>query len=543
MVTYFLIYTKVCVILNSRKVLYVFLEVSMPRISFEEIAKQNTARLLDYAQNNLYLSDLDAIYAQNQLLDTLGLTEPCQEPKLGAYDIYDVMNALSDFAVRKKIIDENAKSNFETKLMGFVMPSPSTVVEMFDNEASYKGIDKACDFLCKLGFDSLYLRGKDFEKNIVWQHDSQRGKIIVTINLSKPEKTPEQVRLAKEAKTGYPKCVLCQNMLGFVGNAAMPARQNIRIIPFELDGEEWFMQFSPYRYFEQHVIAVCKEHRPMCVSDATFARMADFVDMFPHYFIGSNAALPIVGGSILAHDHYQGGKKVLPVFSRPARRYFKVSGYGDVNVSVVDWYNSIVRIESKNRKQAIEVANMFRRAWDCYSDESVNVLCATQNGEEKIQHNAITPILSINDDGEYQFNLILRNNRTDDEHPYGIFHPRAELHNIKQESIGIIEVMGLFILPGRLAGEMTQIRDILTGKTPLDFKALSDEQHPLHKHLGMITQLVVDNGTACSDEVAENAVTDYINNVCEQILDTTAVFKNDQNGQNAFDEFIHSVID
>lgn len=543
MVTYFLIYTKVCVILDSRKVLYVFLEVSMPRISFEEIAKQNTARLLDYAQNNLYLSDLDAIYAQNQLLDTLGLTEPCQEPKLGAYDIYDVMNALSDFAVRKKIIDENAKSNFETKLMGFVMPSPSTVVEMFDNEASYKGIDKACDFLCKLGFDSLYLRGKDFEKNIVWQHDSQRGNIIVTINLSKPEKTPEQVRLAKEAKTGYPKCVLCQNMLGFVGNAAMPARQNIRIIPFELDGEEWFMQFSPYRYFKQHVIAVCKEHRPMCVSDATFARMADFVDMFPHYFIGSNAALPIVGGSILAHDHYQGGKKVLPVFSRPARRYFKVSGYGDVNVSVVDWYNSIVRIESKNRKQAIEVANMFRRAWDCYSDESVNVLCATQNGEEKIQHNAITPILSINDDGEYQFNLILRNNRTDDEHPYGIFHPRAELHNIKQESIGIIEVMGLFILPGRLAGEMAQIRDILTGKTPLDFKALSDEQHPLHKHLGMITQLVVDNGTACSDEVAENAVTDYINNVCEQILDTTAVFKNDQKGQDAFDEFIHSVID
>lgn len=538
-----MICAKVCVILDSRKVLYVFLEVFMPRISFEEIAKQNVARLLDYAQNNLYLSDLDAIYAQNQLLDTLGLTEPCQEPKLGAYDIYDVMNALSDFAVRKKIIDENAKSNFETKLMGFVMPSPSTVVEMFDNEASYKGIDKACDFLCKLGFDSLYLRGKDFEKNIVWQHDSQRGKIIVTINLSKPEKTPEQVRLAKEAKTGYPKCVLCQNMLGFVGNAAMPARQNIRIIPFELDGEEWFMQFSPYRYFEQHVIAVCKEHRPMCVSDATFARMADFVDIFPHYFIGSNAALPIVGGSILAHDHYQGGKKVLPVFSRPARRYFKVSGYGDVNVSVVDWYNSIVRIESKNRKQAIEVANMFRRAWDCYSDESVNVLCATQNGEEKIQHNAITPILSINDDGEYQFNLILRNNRTDDEHPYGIFHPRAELHNIKQESIGIIEVMGLFILPGRLAGEMTQIRNILTGKTPLDFKALSDEQHPLHKHLGMITQLVVDNGTACSDEVAENAVTDYINNVCEQILDTTAVFKNDQKGQDAFDEFIHSVID
>lgn len=213
------------------------------------------------------------------------------------------------------------------------------------------------------------------------------------------------------------------------------------------------------------------------------------------------------------------------MFKRPARRYFKVAGYADVNVSVVDWYNSIVRIESKNRKQAIDVANMFRRAWDCYSDESVNIVCETRNGDEKTQHNAITPILSFNDDGEYQFNLILRNNRTDEAHPFGIFHPRAELHNIKQESIGIIEVMGLFILPGRLAGEMSRIRDILTGKTPLDFKALSEESHPLHKHLGMITQLVVDNGTACTESAAEDAVTNYINDVCEQILDTTAVFK------------------
>ena len=176
------------------------------------------------------------------------------------------------------------------------------------------------------------------------------------------------------------------------------------------------------------------------------------------------------------------------------------------------------------------------------TNEKINVVCATEKDGEKVQHNAITPILSINSDGEYQFNLILRNNRTDEAHPFGIFHPRKELHNIKQESIGIIEVMGLFILPGRLAGEMTQIRNILTGKTPLDFKALSEESHPLHKHLGMITQLVVDNGTACSDEVAGNAVTDYINDVCEKILDTTAVFKNDEQGQQAFDKFIHSVI-
>lgn len=513
-----------------------------PRLSFDEIAKQNVAKLLDYAQKHLYLDDYDVIYAQNQLLDALKLTEPTTSDKIATYDFYDVMDALSDYAVRKKLIDENEKLLFETRLIGYCMPSPSKVVEKFDDIASYLDTKEACDMLHRLGIDSAYLRKKDLDKNIIWQHDCKRGNIIVTINLSKPEKTPEQVRLAKEAKTGYPKCALCAENLGFAGNLAMSARQTIRTIPFELDGEDWFMQFSPYSYFDQHVIAVSKEHRPMCVSDATFRRMLDFVDMFPHYFIGSNAALPIVGGSILAHDHYQGGKKVLPVFTRPARRYFKMDGYADVNISVVDWYNSIVRIESKNRAQAIDVANKFRKAWDTYSDQSVNIISHTEQNGERVQHNAITPIASINDDGEYQFNLILRNNRTDEKHPYGIFHPAENLHNIKQESIGIIEVMGLFILPGRLAGEMEKIKDILTGKTPLDFKALADDSHPLHKHLGMITQLVVDNGTACSQENAQKAVTDYINNACEQILDTTAVFKNDENGQKAFDKFIQSVI-
>lgn len=513
-----------------------------PRISYDELAKQNVAKLLKYATEHLFLDDADYFYAQNQLLDALKIQQPGEYPNIIVGDIYDVVESLSAYAVRKKLIEENERLLFETKLIGYCMPAPSKVIETFDDIASYEGVDKACDYLHRLGIDSLYLRQKDFDKNIIWKHDAPRGDIIVTINLSKPEKTPEQVRLAKEAKTGYPKCALCAENLGFAGNAAMAARQTIRTIPFELDNESWFMQFSPYSYFEQHVIAVCREHRPMCVSDATLKRMLDFVDLFPHYFIGSNAALPIVGGSILAHDHYQGGKKVLPVFSRPARRYFRVDDFCDVNVSVVDWYNSIVRIESKNREHALEVANRFRRAWDTYSDESVNVLCATQKDGESVQHNAITPIASINSDGEYQFNLILRNNRTDEQHPFGIFHPAQELHNIKQESIGIIEVMGLFILPGRLAKECEMIRDLLMGKSELDFKAIAEENHPLHKHLGMITQLVVDNGTNMSERKASGVITDYINNACEQILDTTAVFKNDEKGQKAFDRFIASVL-
>lgn len=514
----------------------------MPRISYDEIAKQNVSRLIDYATKRLYLQEYDCVYAQNALLDALKLKEPNESPVKDGYDIYEVMDALTDYAVRKKIIEENEKPLFETKLLGYVMPLPSRVVEMFDDTAAYDGVEQACNMLHRLGQDSLYLRQKDIDKNIVWEHDGKQGRIVVTINLSKPEKTPEQVRLAKEAKTGYPKCALCAENLGFAGNAAMAARQTIRTIPFTLDDEDWFMQFSPYSYFDQHVIAVCAQHRPMAVNDSTFRRMADFIELFPHYFIGSNAALPIVGGSILAHDHYQGGKKVLPVFECGARKYFNAKGRSDVHVSVVDWYNSIVRIEGRNKAQVLDVVNRFDSAWQNYDDASANILSHTQNGDERVQHNAITPIASFNEDGEYQFNLILRNNRTDDAHPFGIFHPAPELHNIKQESIGIIEVMGLFILPGRLSEETQKIKEILTGETPLDFKSLSEETHPLHKHLGMITQLVVDNGTACNKQHAERAIKDYINTACERILDTTAVFKNDENGQAAFDKFISSVL-
>lgn len=513
-----------------------------PRKSFEEIARNRVACLVDYAVGNLGLDEADAVYATNSLLDALGLTEPSDAP-VGEYDFYEVLHGLSEFAVRKNICDETEKILFETKLMGMVMPSPSKVIETFDNIAAYSGSMKAAQWLGELSEKSAYIRRPDIDRNIRWEYDNPRGKIVVTINLAKPEKTPEEVRRAKEAKTGYPKCLLCAENVGFAGNAAHPARQNLRTIPFELDGENWFMQFSPYVYFEQHVIVVCKEHRPMQISAGTFRRMLDFVDLFPEYFIGSNAALPIVGGSILAHDHYQGGKKVLPIFRCGNRKHFPVPNYPEVSVAVADWYNSVVRIESKNRAKLLEVVEKFRVAWDNYSDESVNILCKTVNEDGvETQHNAITPTACINDDGEYQINLILRNNRTDEAHPFGIFHPAKELHNIKQEAIGIIEVQGVFILPGRLQKECEEIKDILTGKTPLDFKALADEAHPLHKHLGMIAQLVADHGNAMKDDAAADAITDYINVTCEKILDTTAVFKNDENGQAAFEKFILSVI-
>ena len=512
-----------------------------PRKSFEELAKINVSNLVDYAVNNLSLDEADVVFATNTLLDMLRLTEPSDAP-VGKYDFYTSLTALSDHAIRKGICEESDRALFETRIMGALTPAPSKVIETFDNIAARDGSMKAAEWLEALSERSAYIRRPDIDRNVQWEYDNPRGKIVITINLAKPEKTPEEVRRAKEAKTGYPKCLLCAENVGFCGNAAHPARQTLRTIPFELDGEDWFMQFSPYVYFEQHMIAVSREHRPMNVNAATFRRMLDFVDLFPGYFIGSNAALPIVGGSILAHDHYQGGKKVLPIFSAGARKRYLMKDFPDVNVSIAEWYNSVVRLESKNRAMLLDAAEKFRSAWENYSDEGADIICRTANADgSSTPHNAVTPTACFNDDGEYQINLILRNNRTDEKHPYGIFHPAEELHNIKQEAIGIIEVQGLFILPGRLQRESEQIKDILTGKTPLDFKAIAEDGHPLNKHLGMIAQLVADGGNEMSEEKAENAITDYINSACEKILDTTAVFKNTEDGQTRFDKFIRSV--
>lgn len=512
----------------------------MPRIYYERLAKQGIEKLINYAVDYLYLDQWDIPYVRNLMMQALKLDAPYNKADVKKYDFYEVLGNISAYAVRKRLVSPGERLNFEAKMVGIVMPSPSKVVGMFDSVASSSGTKAATDMLYHLSEDCGYLRRPDLDKNIVWQHCAERGDITVTINLAKPEKTPEQVRLAKLASGGYPKCMLCLENIGYAGNAVKPARQNLRTIPFVLDKERWFMQFSPYQYFDQHIIVISEEHRPMKVDDATFRRLLDFVEVFPHYFLGSNASLPIVGGSILAHEHYQGGNKVLPLFKRGKRKQFQPFMYPELTVSIVDWYNSVVRLESKNKAQILQAAYRILAAWENYSDESVGILCKTNNGEEDVQHNAITPIASINDKGEYQLDLILRNNRTDAEHPYGIFHPAKELHNIKQEAIGIIEVMGQFILPGRLASECKQIRDILMGVTKFD-ASFNNEDHPLYKHFDMIVQLMASHGVSCSQEEADAAIEGYINSACEKILDTTAVFKNDEKGQAAFEKFIKSL--
>jgi UDPglucose--hexose-1-phosphate uridylyltransferase len=509
----------------------------MARRKVADIIAEHAEQLLSYAERRLYLKSEDRCYIRNHLFNLLKLNEPCSKAEISEdFDFQAVLDKIVDYAVDNKIIEPNERLLFETRIMGLLTPMPSVVTDYFDYIAATESAKKACEWLYDLSTANNYIRLPDIRKNIRWEAKKPRGDIIVTINLAKPEKDPKDIAAAaKMADTGYPACALCEDNVGFFGDIKRPARQTLRIIPLLLNDEDWFFQFSPYVYFDQHCLAISKEHRPMSLNADTFVRFLDFLEFFPDYFIGSNAALPIVGGSILAHEHYQGGLKVLPLMKAPSREFYLSDDFPEVKISIVDWYNSVVRLESKNRRQIIAAASKLLSEWKSYRNEELSIIPETDG----TPHNTVTPIARINDDGEWCLDMILRNNRTDSKHPYGIFHPTEDMHNIKKEGIGIIEVMGLFILPGRLLREAMEIKKILTGETPLDFKALAEEGNPLAPHIGMIAQLANDYGTRLNAEAAEAAVTDYINDTCERILDCTAVFKNDTAGRAGFSEFLN----
>ncbi|MDE6189118.1 MAG: UDP-glucose--hexose-1-phosphate uridylyltransferase, partial [Clostridia bacterium] len=482
-----------------------------------EELKIKLAQLVDYAKDNLSLRLEDASFATNALLDLFSLNAPAvNAEKYGDFQT-EIVDPIVEYAIQNGLTKKEESLLFETKLLGIVTPAPSSIVDRFDILAANNGIKSATDWLFKLSMANNYIRMVDIKKNIKWSHRGKFGELEITINLSKPEKDPKQIAMAKLLpKSGYPACMLCPENVGFAGNLNHPARQTLRIIPIRLGGESWSIQYSPYQYYDEHIIALSNEHRPMHVDGDTLFRLLDFVDAFPHYFIGSNAALPIVGGSILTHDHYQGGSKVLPMFKAGERKKYSVGKFKNVNVYVVDWYNSVVRVCGKNKFEVHEVATDALCAWSEWSDESVNIICKTDE-----QHNAVTPI-ARKEGSEYIVDLILRNNRTDEAHPYGIFHPEESLHNIKKEGIGIIEVMGLFILPGRLKNELEEIKEYLTGKKNLDLKELNNPENPMCKHAQTILQLVNDNGSGRDKSFADKVVTDYVNDACERILECTA---------------------
>ena len=406
------------------------------------------SRLLEYGLQRGLIAPEDKAYAANRMLALLGLRE--FEPQPVEEELHtpvEPLERLCQFAAEAGLIEpdtRDGRDQFDTELMNCLMPRPSQVVREFYSLYE-KDKQAATDYYYQLARSSNYIRVDRIEKDRMWTAPTPYGDLVITINLSKPEKDPKAIAAAKNApQSGYPKCALCRENEGYLGSANQAARGNHRLIPLELGGEPWFLQYSPYVYYNEHCIVLSHEHRPMKVSRQSISRLLEFVTFLPHYFVGSNADLPIVGGSILTHDHFQGGRYEFPMAKAPIREKVCFPGFEDVEAGIVHWPMSVIRLRGKEAQRLVDLADKILTAWREYSDESAEILAYT----EGTPHNTITPIARRRGE-DYELDLVLRNNRTTPEHPLGLFHPHAEYHHIKKENIGLIEVMGLAILPPR----------------------------------------------------------------------------------------------
>ncbi len=430
-------------------------------------------QLVNYAAKNGLIGEEDRAWAVNCLLDKLGLS--AYEPTDCAdAPIEEILGTICDFAAEKGIIEENSvayRDLFDTAVMGILTPRPSEVISRF--YSLYKeSPEAATDYFYHLCRASDYIRTYRVKKDMKWAAPSAYGEIDITVNLSKPEKDPKAIAAAKLLpQSGYPKCLLCHENEGFAGNLRHPARENLRQIPFKMAGADWYLQYSPYVYYNEHCIALSGEHTPMKIDRSSFEKLLGFVEQFPHYFIGSNADLPIVGGSILSHDHMQGGRYTFAMARAPYEKMLSFAGFSDVEAGIVRWPMSVIRLSGTDKARLVELADKILVAWRSYTDEAAFVFAET-NGEP---HNTITPIARMRE-GKFELDLVLRNNITTDEHPLGVYHPHAEYHNIKKENIGLIEVMGLAVLPARLKDEIEDMAKAILAGT--DFATVpSIEKH------------------------------------------------------------------
>lgn len=477
----------------------------------------------------------DEIYTVNRLLELYELDE-IEESKEEVQDSTDkleeILGKLLDYAYEAGIMKENSivyRDLFDTKIMSILLPRPSEVIHKF--KALYQeNPEKATDYYYKFSCDSDYIRRYRIQKDKRWIAPTAYGDLDITINLSKPEKDPKAIAAAKNAKqSGYPKCLLCWENEGYAGRVNHPARQNHRIIPVTIQGDTWGFQYSPYVYYNEHCIVFNSKHIPMKIEHNTFCKLFDFVKQFPHYFVGSNADLPIVGGSILSHDHFQGGHYEFAMAKAGVERSFTVKGHEEVEAGVVTWPMSVIRLKSENIDKIIALADRILEKWRGYTDESAFIFAETE-GEP---HNTITPI-ARKKDGKYELDLVLRNNITTGEHPLGVFHPHAKLHHIKKENIGLIEVMGLAVLPARLKDEMSQLKEaVLSGKDLRSDAALEKHADWVEEFSAKYDKLDASN----IDQVIEKE----IGLVFMQVLEDGGVFKRTPQGQEAFDRFIQSL--
>ena len=488
-------------------------------------------KLVCYGLEKGLFSKRDEIYVTNLLIDALRLDEFSCEEDFNNVDLESTLAAILDYAVQNGIIDDSitARDLFDTKLMGLMMPRPSEVEAEFFNR--YKtSPEAATDYYHKLSKDSDYIRTYRIKKDIKWVSPTEYGDLDITINLSKPEKSLKEIMAAKSApQSGYPKCLLCKECEGYAGRVNFPARQNHRLIPLALTDEAWFMQYSPYVYYPEHCIVFNSSHTPMLVDKKAFCKLFDFVKMFPHYFIGSNAGLPIVGGSILSHEHFQGGRYTFAMEKAPIEKPIVFDGFEDVTAGIVKWPMSVIRLTADSAERIIDLADKIFTTWQHYTDESVFVFAET-DGEP---HNAVTPIARMRGE-KYELDLVLRNNITTEEYPLGYFHPHNELHHIKKENIGLIEVMGLAVLPSRLKDEMATLTDaILNGK---DIRLIES----IEKHADWADEIKEKYNDINADNI-DKILKDEIGIVFSKVLEDAGVFKRDKQGQDAFIKFINTV--
>lgn len=458
----------------------------------------------------------DEIFVTNRLLEILGLDEYDCDETFENVNLEETLSELLSFAVESGLIGDNVTERdlFDTKLMSALVPAPSVVTEKFFS--LYKTSPKtATDWYYKFSCDSDYIRRYRIAKDVKWVTNTEYGDLDITINLSKPEKDPKAIAAAKNAKqSGYPKCMLCKECEGYKGRLNFPARQNHRVIPVTINNTDWCMQYSPYVYYNEHCIVFNAEHTPMAINTATFRKLLDFVKLFPHYFVGSNADLPIVGGSILSHDHFQGGNYTFAMAKAPVSTVLNFEGFEDVKAGIVKWPMSVIRLSCADSERLISLADKILTAWRGYTDESAFIFAETEGAP----HNTITPIARKVGEN-FELDLVLRNNITTEEHPMGVYHPHAELHHIKKENIGLIEVMGLAVLPARLKNEMALLKTAMLENRDIT----ADES--LEKHAAWAEEIKRKYTDINKDNI-DKIIEDEIGLVFAKVLSHAGVFKN-----------------
>ena len=483
--------------------------------------------LVEYGLKTGLIQDCDRTYIVNQLLMTMGL-DSYEEEAAPSMELEDILAGLLSDAVSRGVIEDNitAKDLFDTKLMGVLTPLPREVRAKF--AALYaEDPQKATDWYYTLSQDTDYIRRYRIKKDLRWKTATEYGDLDITINLSKPEKDPKAIAAAKAApQSGYPKCQLCPENEGYAGRMNHPARENHRIVPITVAGANWYLQYSPYVYYNEHCIVFNAKHTPMVIDKSAFSKLLDFVTLFPHYFVGSNADLPIVGGSILSHEHFQGGHYSFPMELSPVEREIHFAGYEDIKAGIVKWPMSVIRLDGADKARLADLADKILRAWRGYTDADAFIFAETDG----VPHSTITPIARRRG-SDYELDLVLRNNITTKEHPLGVYHPHAELHHIKKENIGLIEVMGLAVLPARLKGELQGLEEAILAGKPLT--------GDLEKHAPWVEELKTRHTFTPENTTA--ILREEVGKVFAKVLEHAGVYGRNEAGQAAFLKFIDYV--